>query len=296
MARLFALLVLIVAAPTSALAGEVDYPSLGVSFTYPDVWQVSESGDFLVLTSHSEIGLAVLTVNEATDVTQLKASADEGIFDEGVSLRRSGNFQKVGIEGLGAEFSGTFQGTPAKAFVAGVINPFGKGVTIIALTTNEAYGSKQVALVNTLAQGLNFAEPKDSEHTLEWRRDLPGHRLTYLDTRGGSGAGYTDSSGTSYSTYSGYSSRRTIDFCSNKRFFAYGSSSASFDSGAGFGATSGQGGGDGEWSVSTGGDGKTLLTLKFDDGDVREAGLSYENEKTRLDGDHYFYTESDVCR
>jgi hypothetical protein len=295
MMRLFTLIILVVAT-TSAHAGKVDYPSLGISFTYPDVWEVSESGDFLVLTSHSEIGLAALTLNDATDVSQLKTSADEGILDEGVSLSRSGDFQKVGIEGLGAEFSGTFQGAPAKAFVAGVINPFGRGVTIIALTTREAYGPNQVALVKTLAQGLNFAEPKDSELTREWRRDLPGHRLTYLNSSGGSGSGYTDSSGTTYSTYSGYSSRRTIDFCTNKRFFAYRSSSASFDSGAGFGHASGQGGGDGEWSVSTGGAGQTLLTMKFNDGDIHEAELTYDDGKTRLNGDRYFYTESEVCR
>ncbi len=272
-----------------------DYPQYGISIAVPDNWRTQEAGDYLLMVSDTEPGLVAMTLNRATDVTQLKAAAGQGIEDDGVSLQRSGDFEKVGIEGLGAEFSGTYDGAAAMAFVAGVINPFGRGVTIAAITSRTSYGPAQVALVKEIADGLHFAQPVEPRAVSDWNRKLPHRKLTYMRTTGGSGSSYTDSSGQIYSSYSGTSSRHSIHFCGNGRFYASNSDSTSFDNSGGFGMVAGNGAGEGAWTIEPGDGDTVLLVLVFDDGGRQEYDLLYDGKKTTLDGSRYFYTDSDWC-
>ncbi len=295
MFRALITVILCCALPAQAQTRKI-YPQYGISIAVPDKWRAQESGDYLLMISDTEPGLVALTLNRATDVTQLKATAGQGIEDDGVSLHRSGDFEQVGIEGLGAEFTGTYDGVAAKAFVAGVINPFGRGVTIAAITSHTSYGPAQVALVKEIADGLQFAQPVEPQAVTDWNRKLPNRKLTYMRTTGGAGSSYTDSSGQVYSSYSGTSSRHSIHFCGNGRFSASNSASTSFDNSGGFGRIAGNGAGEGTWAIEPGNGDTVLLVLAFDDGERQEYDLLYDGKKTTLDGSRYFYTDSDWCR
>src|SRR5690606_9786378 len=109
--------------------GEVDYPYLGIKFTIPEGWKGAEQQGAYIMGSDTEAGLILLIPHEEKQISTLKMQAEQGLHEEGISLTKSGEFQKVGAEGIGAEFTGVIQGTSAKAFIAAVINPFGMGVT-----------------------------------------------------------------------------------------------------------------------------------------------------------------------
>ena len=275
--------------------GEVDYPYLGIRFTIPPQWKGAEQGDFLVLVSDTQPGLIGLTLNDAKEVTELKAVADEGWFDDGVMMTRSGDFTRVGAEGMAAEFSGTFQGAQAKAYIAGIVNPHGQGVTIIALTSAERYGQQQVQLVEQITDSLQFALPLEAKHNPEWRKGLAGRTLSYRHSAGGSGAIYSDSSGQSYGSYSSYSSRSDIHLCSSSRFVSSSSSMASFDASGGFGSTHNAGSNEGVWQVITGPNGESVLKLNYADGNFNQYVLDFRDNKTFLDGTRYYRVGSQVC-
>ncbi len=108
--------------------GKVDYPYLGIQFSVPAGWHGAESDDMFVMGSKTKSGLLVIMPNEARSPEQLKSEADQGVNGEGIQLIRSGDFVKIGGEGLGAEFKGSIEGQQAKAFIIGIINPFGSSV------------------------------------------------------------------------------------------------------------------------------------------------------------------------
>lgn len=292
------ILLFLLAVPTHVIAeaatGDVEYPYLGIKFTIPANWKGAENNGYYVMGSDTEGGLLGITVNSATDISELKQSADQGIIDEGVLLQRSSDFQQIGAEGLGAEFSGQFQGQSAKAFVAGIINPHGQSLSIFALTSSEGYSNRQIELVKEIANSLKFAAPIESPHNQEWRAGLAGRQLTYMSTSSSSGS-YYDDSGYAHSSYSSYSSRNNIHLCSNQRFYYSSSSSASFDSQGGFGGANSGGGYEGKWQVVNDSAGNSVLRLNFDDGDVSEYRLDYKDGKTLLNGSRYFRTASDAC-
>lgn len=275
--------------------GELDYPYLGIKLTIPEQWKGAENGEFLILGSDTEVGLIGLTVNEAKHVSELKQVADAGWIEDGVFMQRSSDFEQIGAEGLAAEFSGIFQGEQAKAWIAGIINPHGNSLTIIALTSEEAYSKRQPELVKKIVASLRFAVPKEAEHNAEWRQGLAGRKLSYLDSSYDSGPNYYDADGQSYGSYTSYSSRHVIHLCSDQTFYSSTSNSNSFDSVGGFGGTSNNSSGDGVWKVTTGSAGQSILKLEHADESYKEFELEYRDGKTYLDGSRYFRTTSDAC-
>ncbi len=126
----------------AAQTGRIDYPYLGIQFVVPQGWQGQEDGESFLMGSMSDPGILAVLLNEARSPADLRLEADKGIIDESIQLSRSSDFEQVGIEGLGAEFSGYVEGQKAKAFLIGAINPFGKSVTIAALTSDDQSSEK----------------------------------------------------------------------------------------------------------------------------------------------------------
>lgn len=275
--------------------GEVDYPYLGIRLTIPSGWAGAVSGDYLLIGSETEPGLIALTTHEATGVSQLKAVADQGLTDDNVVLRRSGKFEQVGAEGLAAEFSGSLQGQPAKAFVAGIINPHGPGVSILAVTSADKYGKRQPELVRDIVRHLKFSRPKESPFNAQWQQALTGKKLTYMKSSYSADPGYTDASGTSWSAYSSYSRRTVIHLCPGNVFQRYSSASSSFDTQGGFGGTNSRGDSAGNWRLVTGSAGESILQLNAQNGETLEYELDYRNSKTYLNNTRYFRTPSGAC-
>ena len=209
--------------------------------------------------------------NEARSPEQLRNEADRGVREEGIQLIRSSDFVKIGGEGLGAEFKGRIEGEQAKAFIIGLINPFGSSVTIVAVTSEALYTDEYKELALQISDSVGFAIPQESAETQDWREGLKGKRLTYMYSTSDTGTSYYDSSGNVYGSYSGYNTTTTFDLCSDGTFSYYHSSQSSFDNVGGFGSTAGRDKSIGTWKVSTRADGGSLLVLQYSHGE--ETGL-----------------------
>ena len=274
----------------SQQTGVVDYPYLGIRFTIPSGWKGAESGGGYVIASDTQPGLVLMAPHEENDLAALKREAEAGLRDEGVVLSKSGEFESIGAGGVGALFEGVIQGQQAKAYVIGVINPFGTGVTIISASTKESYSDAHRNLARELALSLKFSEPVEPPVTQEWRDALKGAKLTYLKSNYSSGGSVNG-----YSTYSGYSSHNEITLCANGQFSYYSNNSMSVDTGGAFAGGAGNDSGQGQWRVEANGQGQPTLVLKFNDGKNYSYTLSYEDKKTYLNNTRYFRTYDSKC-
>lgn len=279
----------------TVLTGEVEYPYLGIKLTIPAGWKGAVEGEYLLLGSDSEVGIIGLTTNEASRVEELKQVADAGWYEDTIAMKRSGEFDRLGTSALGAEFTGTFDWEDAKAYIAGVVNPLGPGVTVIALTSADKYGPRQKALVAAIVDSIKFAKPKEAEHNDEWRAGLADRQLKYIYSSSSDDGIEYDPDGYAMVSYSFISDTKIITLCANQYFSYRSSSSTSFDAGYGFGSTSGGNNGDGEWEVATSDVGESLLRLNFNDGEVYEYKLEFRDGKTLLNGTRYFRTATDAC-
>ncbi|MFZ1805580.1 MAG: hypothetical protein WAU36_00070 [Cyclobacteriaceae bacterium] len=271
--------------------GEVDYPYLGIKFTIPTEWKGAESGDGFLIVSDTKQGLVYMMANEEKDLEKLKQEAEAGIQEEGVSLQKSSEFEEVGKGGVGAEFEGIIQGQQAKAYVVGIINPFGYGVSIISATTKEIYTDVYKKLAQQIAMSIQFSEPIELPVTQEWREALKGAKLTYMKSNYSSGGVSVGG----YSTYSGYSSHSEITLCTNGSFAYYSSDSFSVDTGGVFANSAGNKNGQGSWEVNTNGSGEPVLNLHFDNEKIYSYKLSYAEKKTYLNDTRYFRTYDAKC-
>ncbi|MEM6523242.1 MAG: hypothetical protein AAF693_05610 [Bacteroidota bacterium] len=233
--------------------------------------------------SNTQPGLIALIPHEAKTIQELEQQARMGIQEERIYLNLSGQLEKFGAEGVGAEFSGFIEGTPAKAYLIGVVNPFGSGLTIVATTDKANYSSVYKNLAAEIASNLQFRAPKEPTKNKEWRDWLRGSKLVYMNSNYDSGPSYGG-----YSTYSSYSIKREILLCSNNQFSYYSSSSTSFDAGAGFGGTNSNDNGRGTWEINWDAVGNSTLNLRFSNGEERIYELTYKDQKTKLNGSRYF--------
>lgn len=272
--------------------GKVDYPSLGLSFTIPNGWIGQENQGVFFMGSNTTAGLILLTSNASNTLEAMETEARQGLADgNGTKLLLEGSIEKIGSNGIGAEFAGTLEGQAAKAYIIGVVSPNGNGLTIIAATTAEAYNGDYKKLALQVAQSLQFYQPVIPPVVQQWSDLLKGSRLTYLSS-------YTSNTGSygGYTTGGGYSSKEEIDLCAQGYFQHSSNSSMSMDTGGAFGSSSNKGQGTGTWKVVANAQGQPVLQLQFNDGKISEYVLSTDGDKTFLNGYRYFRTyDAGVC-
>ena len=120
----------------SQLSGKVTLPYAGVEFVIPAGWVGQETQAGYILGSHTEAGAIFLSSHESTSLEALTAEAMKGFTEQdGTQLFPEGNVEGLGEKALGAVYRGTLQGQPVKAYAVGLINPHGRGVTILSVTT-----------------------------------------------------------------------------------------------------------------------------------------------------------------
>ena len=95
----------------------------------------------------------------------MEAGAREGIVDEASfsQLNLIGSTEKINATSIGGVFEGIVEWTPAKAYVIGMLNTHGLGVTIIATTAKNNYSDKFKQLAKQVAQSVQFTVPKKSD-------------------------------------------------------------------------------------------------------------------------------------
>jgi len=184
-----------------------------VAFTVPSGWNATSNEGGYLLVSKIHKGLIVVTTNPYHSLQELEAGGGEGIVNEktGVQLMPSSQNEQIGSNGLGAVFSGQVDGQAARAYVVGLISPHpgAVGVTIIALTSEEAYDNQYPAWAKSIAGSVRFSKPQVDRALMAWFS-----------------AKYWYHSGSS-SSYGGISHDKTWTFCANGTFTYHSEDSAS---------------------------------------------------------------------
>jgi hypothetical protein len=272
------------------MTGKVTLDHLGIEFTIPEGWLGQPTDMGFILGSNTEPGAIFLMGHDARSLEALKQQAMQGIHEGSTQLMPQGNLQVISATSIGGVFAGVLEGQPVRAYGVGVVNPHGKGVSVLAVTTPALFSSRYETLATTIAKSLKFSEAKTSPVINEWKSALMNSRLTYMDSYQSGGGSYDG-----YSTGGGMSTKTVIDLCATGRFQYNHSSSVNVDTGGAFGGSNSGGGGVGNWEVVADVSGNAVLELKFNNGEVREYKLQYVDSKTLLNGVRYFRTNDAAC-
>lgn len=267
--------------------GKVDYKVLGISFTIPDGWVGQEGDGVFLMGSQTIPGVIILTTNEAKSIEQMKQEARVGIADQnGTNLQMLGNnFESVGSNGIGTVFVGTAEWQPAKAYVAGLVNPYGSSVSIIAMTLKDQYSEAHKKAALAVAQSVQFKKPVYGPIVQEWKEKLSGTRLTYMNSYSS-----VDYSNPNYTSGGGYSDKEVIDLCPQGYFNHSSSSQMSLDVPGATASSRNNGAGAGTWKVIANTSGQAVLQLNFYNQQVYEYTLSMDGDKTMMNSKRYFRT------
>ncbi|MEM6377475.1 MAG: hypothetical protein AAF705_04625 [Bacteroidota bacterium] len=266
--------------------GKVDYKTLGVSFTIPQGY-VGQEVNGVYLIGHNTIpGVMLVTTGDAQTIDQIKQEARLGIVDQqGTNLQLNSDFETINSKAIGAEFAGTAEYQAAKAYVVGLLNPYGQGMTIAYMTLENMYTPEHKAAAIKLAKSVQFRKPEYGPIVKEWKEKLNGVRLTYMSS-------YTsiDYSNPNFTSGGGYSSKTVIDLCPQGYFTFNGSSNFNVDTPGVTAGSNGSNKGAGNWKVIGNIEGQAVLQLNFNDGNINEYVLTMDGNKTMLNGSRYFRT------
>lgn len=271
-------------------SGTVEYKHLGVRFQIPDGWIGRETSAGYLIGSHTEPGFALIRTSGAKSLIQLENLAREGISDEyGTRLVLTGTLEPVTDQGLGGEFGGTFEGTPAQTYIAGLVNPQGTGILVLSGAVRGSYTALHRQLAFRIARSVEFFSAEIPASVLQWREKLQKARLTYMDSYFRNDGG-VDIGGTVFGTGGGFSNTVEIHLCEQGRFRYKQQGNIALDGGGTFGGSAGGSRDTGVWEVSPDADGAPLLHLYFHHGGENTYRLEYREDKVWLNGRRYFLT------
>ncbi|MEM9822153.1 MAG: hypothetical protein AAF985_13815 [Bacteroidota bacterium] len=276
------------------LSGLIEYQELGISFTIPTDWIGQEGEDYIILGSNSTPGMIILLPNESKDLNEMKREARGGVNEEGLVLQLLGKIKTSNDHRIEADYEGQLNFEKVKCFAIGMVNGKGSGLTILAITTVDQFGERQIKAAKALANSVRFYQPIVSKASEYWLNQIRGRRLAHLSTQSSS-----DYSGGS----SGTSTRENFDLCSDGSFLYYFNSHSSFSAGnsnlgtlSGFGYANANDSNQGTWQVVSYQTG-SFLELTFSNGNEAEYGLSENSEgHLLLNGTRYFRTDLEGCR
>lgn len=270
--------------------GRVDYKFLGITFTIPDGWVGQEGDGAVVIGSYNTPGMIVLTTHEAKTMEQLRMEARQPMQDEnGTSLMIKGELDNLGSNAIGGELTGTMQYQAIKGYAIGIINPHGNGVIILTAALPAQYSDALKQAAMKIKSSLQFRKPETGPIVQQWKSQVGGRRLTYMDS-------YYSPSYTDGGISGGYSSETIIELCNSGDFYHSAKSDISA-SGAGvsaLGYSNGQG--QGKWEITVSGDGTPVLQLNFYNGEVYTYNLSFKDKYLHMNGNKYFRTALEYCK
>ena len=264
-----------------------DYPQHGLRFSVPAGWTGREVEAGVLLVSSKVPGLVLLTTHAHRDLESLGADARAGLGDGSTTaLTLRGTLEPLGTTGIGGEFRGRVEGSPATAYVVGLVNPHGDGVSVMAATSPEKFSPEHKAIALAIARSVEFYLPKSPSIVQEWRAVLADSRL----------ARHVSSYGSGSSGYSGFQSSQAFHLCAAGHFMYRSRESGSFDAPGAFGSTQRRDTGEGQWQIVADDGGRPWLQLRYRSGAVENHALELRNGKTYLNGARHFRTATDLCR
>lgn len=260
--------------------GEIKYPTLGISFTIPQGWLGQEIETGFIMGSNITPGFIIMSTHNHKDLTSIKTESLLGITDnQGTSMKLTGNIEKLQQNTIGASYTGLIAGESAKAYIIGMFNPYGLGITIMIATNTKNYTNKHIDIGLQLAKSVHFYKPEtastsySSTENSKWSETLKNCRLTHIESYNTNGGGY--------------GRKIKIDLCAQGYFNHSSYSSMNLDN-VGMGSNKK---GTGSWNVYINSDQQNILQLNFYNGEVYEFELTTNQEdETYLNGDRYYKT------
>jgi hypothetical protein len=269
--------------------GKVEYPQLGVSFEIPEGW-AGKQGEGIYMIGHNSIPGVVLLIPHESQLSteQMITECYRGItLGEGTVFRPADKVTETENYVCG-DFKGTYQYSPAGAYIIGMANRYGTGLTIVAVTGADSYTSETYSNVShEVRESVEFSETRTAVQSImalsgslaDWKYQLGDTKLTYTDSyySGGEHGG-------------GYNMKEEIHLCKAGHFLYYDQSTVA----AGGADVSGYSGstvqGHGIWDVIDKG-GSYILILTFNGGTTREYSLGWgENKELYMNGYRYYRT------
>ena len=292
----FFLFVLSLPSVIAQATGTINYENLGLSFTIPEGWVGQETQIGYLMGSNTVPGMVLLIPHDQPySVSEIESQLKAGIQDmNGTNLQLNGSITTT-ENAAGGEFSGTMEFQPVKAYILGLQNPHGNGMSIIAVTTPQLFGPQYQSLAEQVMLTVEFSKPAVAQSTAtqqasngesieEWKVWMQNVKLTYMES-------YTSiSPGASGMTGGGYSFSKEIDLCGEGYFKFYGNSSISVGSDVSSGLSGSSNRGNGTWDIRKSSNGHPELVLNFNNGQSTSYVLTYEDKKLYLDGTRYFRT------
>ena len=257
-----------------AQAGQkFEYPTLGVTIQTPSDLIAQEGEEAILMYSMTmQQTLFALSVHEYSTIQELRdASKEPYTEDDGTYLALNGELEDITDSAVGGIFKGRAGGAAAEAYILGRINPYGEGISIIAVSVNGTTPTDKLRdYAIKINDGISFTEREVPDAVQEYRDRIVNARLQWRSNY--SSPSYTGG-------VSGYSSStETIDICGQGYFIFEGSSSLSMSSGnlSVLGNSNSSSQGHGTWEVTSDAAGNPLLVLNYYNGSVENYTLYYE--------------------
>jgi len=271
-------------------SGLINYKQYGLSFKIPSGWIGQESDGLYIMTHTSIPGMIFIIPHSYSMTTNEMMSESTGglIFDDGTKFMPN-NLSQINKNAIGGEFEGIYDYTPAKAFLIGMANPKGNGITILSITSSEVYSSQiykglaldvQSSVVFTEVQSSKVSTNSGNSKALnDWNYQLGNTKLTYTQSyySGGENGG-------------GYNMREEIHLCKAGYFLFFDQSMVAVGGSGSSGYSGGNSQGHGTWKIFERA-GTFVLALSFTEGKVNEYNLAWgEDYNLFLNGYRYYRT------
>ncbi|WP_395376581.1 hypothetical protein [Marinicella sp. W31] len=266
-------------------SGEVNYPSLGITFTIPVGWVGQEVEDLFVMGSTTEPGRIIMSQQAISGKNALEQLLINGLHvDAGTQLNADSSVSTAKNDGLSVMLKGMMEYVAVKGYIVGRMQNDQQVILIMAVSSPENFNQTHVALVNKISDSLRFSQPQQSAQAVYFNQQLRNVRLSYLDSY--SSMDYSDSG-----ISGGYEMRKNLDLCAEGHFYysGYSNMNAGGDNASAYGNYSSAG--HGSWKVTGVGD-EVYLQLSFNDGDVVEKALTEKDGGLYLDGGRYYRQDS----
>jgi hypothetical protein len=261
---------------TSGFGDRIKVDSMGLSFATPSDWIAKKdqnTGNYL-MGSNSIPGFILILPHSYNSLQELIDNSAQGFTDEGVQLFPSGQIETLSNNSVGAEFSGTFKGVQAKAYVVGIVSPNGGGLLGLCLTTADKFSNRHRESAIELVKSVKFYTPKTDTALMQV---LSGKYYSYVG-----------------------STERQLALCPNGVFYDSQESSYSGNFSNQYGNTgswgaAGADNGSGKWrAVGTRQAGTIIFT--YNNGTEVEKQYQAERDAFYLDGVKYGYNGQANCR
>jgi hypothetical protein len=225
---------------------------------------------------------------------QIERGAREGVTEEGFQLIPLGDARAQNVTGGSGRMvsvRGSMQGTQIQGVMAGYTNGAGSGVTVVAVTTLEAWEQLRPH-AEAMATNVRLYAPEVGPRLAQARAALSGHSLVWSHN-----SHQVSQNSSGYHTGSSVNAFEAWHCCAGGRGRYEGARSSSYQGGGLFGASeSGPGAWDGAWSLDARGE-DFRLTFRFDDGSTQSWNVSVDaNENVYVEGRRVEVRRDSICQ